>query len=130
MITLSDGTTTLELPGDFDWPDEYTWQSVVQDAGYTLTGALVVETATKQAGRPITLVGADDRAWVTRADLEQLRTWADIPGQELTLTLRGTSYTVLFRHQDTAIDAVEQILFVEDPAAGTYYSLTLRFMEI
>jgi hypothetical protein len=130
MITLSDGTTPLELPGDFEWADEYTWQPVVQDSGYTLTGALVVETATKLAGRPITLVGADDRAWITRADLDQLRTWADIPGQELTLTLRGVGHTVLFRHQAGALDAVEQILFVEDPAAGTYYRLTLRFMEI
>lgn len=129
-ITLSDGTTTLTLPGDFDWEDEYTWTPVVQDAGYTLTGAMVVETASKQTGRPITLVGADDRAWVTRAALDQLRTWAAIPGQQLTLTLRSVARDVLFRHQDGAIDAVEQILFFEDPQSGTYYRLTLRFMEI
>jgi hypothetical protein len=130
MITITDGTTPLTLPDDLDWTDEYTWQQVEQSAEYALTGALVVESAAKQAGRPITLQGADDRAWISRATLDQLRAWASTPGQQLTLTLRGTARTVVFRHQDTAIDNVDQIMFYSDPQAGTWYRCTLRFMEV
>jgi hypothetical protein len=129
-ITLTDGTTPLTLPDDLDWSDEYTWQQVEQSAEYALTGALVVEAATKQAGRPITLQGADDRAWIARAALDQLRAWATVPGQVLQLALRGSTRDVVFRHQDTAIDNVEQILFYSDPQAGTWYRCTLRFMEV
>ncbi len=129
-ISLTDGTASLELPGDFNWTDEYTWSPITQDTGYTLSGALVVETATKLAGRPITLVGADDRAWITRATLNQLRAWADIAALELTLTIRGVDHTVLFRHHDKDIDAVEQIMFTEEPTENTYYRITLRFLEI
>ncbi len=129
-ITLSDGTTSLELPGDFNWIDEYTWNPIIHDVGYTLSGSMVVEIATKQTGRPISLVGADDRAWITRSMLNQLRAWADTAGLELTLTIRGVDHTVIFRHQDKGIDAVEQIMFVEDPTENTYYRITLRFLEI
>lgn len=129
-ITITDGTTPLTLPDDLDWSDEYTWQQVEQSAEYTLTGALVVESATKQAGRPITLEGADDRAWMTRATLEQLHAWEQQAGLVLQLTVRGVQRDVVFRHQDKGIDNVAQIMFYSDPQADTWYRCTLRFMEV
>lgn len=130
MITLTDGTTTLTLPDDLDWVDEFTWQPVEQSAEYALTGALVVESAAKQSGRPITLEGADDRAWMTRATLAQLQAWEQQAGLVLQLTVRGVQRDVMFRHQDKGIDNVAQILFYSDPQAGTWYRCTLRFMEV
>lgn len=129
MNTLTSSGVTLELPADLDWPDEYSWQPVEQSADYSLTGALVVESASRQAGRPITLQGGDDRAWIGRALLDQLRAWAVIPGQPMTLALRGASYNVIFRHQDQGLEA-EMIVSFSDPDAATWYRVTLRLMEI
>lgn len=129
MITLASGTTTLHLPGSLEWADEYDWSPVVQEAGYSLTGALVVEASAKQAGRPITLKSGDDRGWVTRATVDQLQAWAGSPGKVMTLTLRGQARQVIFRHQDGALEA-QPVLFWADPADTDYYTITLRFTEV
>ena len=129
--TLTDGTTTVTL--DHDWIDEYDWSPVEQTSDYTLTGALVVEQATRQAGRPITLAPPrPDMAWTAKADLDRLRAWAETPGQQLMLTLEdGRSYTVLFRHEDTAIDA-EPVRGWRVPAGepDDWWLVTLRLIEI
>lgn len=129
MITLDDETTRLVLPAGLLWPDEFTWRAVEQSVTPTLTGALVVEVATRQAGRPITLKSGADFAWITRADLDRLNLWADVPGQILTLTLRDRARAVIFRHQDGAIEA-EALLHKDQPALTDYYQVTLRLMEI
>src|SRR4051812_10227320 len=101
MITLTDGTTTLQLHADLFWPDENAWAPVEQVMDRSITGAVIVQAATRVKGRPITLQPIDDSsAWMPRATVNQLQTWAAVPGQQLTLTLRGVAYTVLFRHQD------------------------------
>ena len=56
----------LPLPDDLLWSDEHAWSPAVTSVSYLLTGALLVQSATRQAGRPITLVGLVDMAWVTR----------------------------------------------------------------
>jgi hypothetical protein len=53
----------LPLPDDLLWADEHAWSPVVATVSYLLTGALLVQSATRQAGRPITLVGPPDMAW-------------------------------------------------------------------
>ncbi len=128
-ITLSDGTTTLTLPGDLDWTDEYEWTPVVQDAGYSLTGALIVESGTKQAGRPITLQSGDDRAWISRADVVQLHAWASVAGQQLTLTLRGVARTVMFDHAAAPVEA-QMVMFYGDPVPEDRYTITLKILEL
>ena len=66
----------LVLPDDLLWSDEHSWSQTVATSAYLITGALLIQSATRLAGRPITLVGAPDMAWVTRATVEQLRLWA------------------------------------------------------
>ena len=51
LLTL-DG---VELPEDLEWADEYTAWKVGQVVRYSLTGALIVQEAALQAGRPVTL---------------------------------------------------------------------------
>lgn len=51
QITLSDGTTTIELPPDLHWRDEFSWTPVEQSTEYSLTGALIVQSGARQAGR-------------------------------------------------------------------------------
>lgn len=128
-ITLSDGVITLDLPGDLEWSDEYGWAPVVHTRSYSLDGALIVETASKQAGRPITLQSGDDRAWVSRADVDQLHAWAAVPGKQLTLTLRGVQRTVIFDHDNTPLEA-RMVMFYGDPIATDHYTITLRLIEV
>ena len=124
----------LPLPDDLLWADEHAWSPAVASTSYLITGALLIQSATRQAGRPITLVGAPDMAWVTRAAIEQLRAWAAIPvggntGRfELTFA-DGRVFTVAFRHQEVAIEA-EPVMGFPARASTDFYRLTLRFLEI
>jgi len=130
MITLTVGATTLELPEDLYWSDEFNWQPVEQSADRTITGALVVSVAARVGGRPITLQFEDkDSAWASRATVEQLGTWAAIPGQQMTLSLRGTSRTVMWRHQDAPALAAEPIVHYSDTDAADPYLITMKFLE-
>lgn len=86
---------TVTLPPGCVWRDEFTWTPVTQATSYSLTGALIVEQADKQAGRPITLVGGKDFAWLTRTEVGALKTLLDA-GEEMTLTLHDSrTFTVL-----------------------------------
>jgi hypothetical protein len=128
-ISLSNGTTTVDLPDDLTWPDEFTWQQVEQSVEYTTTGALVVDAFAKQAGRPITLQGSETFAWCDRGDLLTLRNWASQPGATFALTLRGVTRTVIFNHEAGAIEA-EAILDYSDPLDSDPYAITIRFLEL
>lgn len=130
MITLTQATTTVTLPPDMLWGDEFTWQPVEQKADPTITGALVVQVATRQGGRPITLQSGPDYAWLTRAQLEQINAWAGVPGQQLTLNIRGTNRTVMFRHHSGPALEAEMVLYHSAPAATDYYQCTLRLIEV
>lgn len=125
---------SLFLPNDLLWSDEHSWSPVVSSVSYLLNGALLVQSALRQAGRPITLVGAMDMAWVTRAVVGQLHDWAGAPlsanAGRFTLTLAdGRALTVAFRHGETAIES--------EPVAGfparmdsDFYRITVRLMQL
>lgn len=130
-ITLSDGTDTINLPEDLLWGDEFSWNPVQQSVESTITGAVIVSSAAKLAGRQITLQPEDDdSAWMTRAVLEAVRNFAAEPGKQMVLTLRGQPYDVVFRHQDgSAIDS-SPVVHYNDVDPDDYYRVTLRFMEV
>lgn len=133
-ITLTDGTTTLELDPDLYWEDEFRWSATAQSMTRSLTGRAIYQVGTRNGGRPITLRPEDDSsAWMTRATLSQLLVWQDIPGLVLTLTLRGTPYTVRFRHgTDESGAAVEArpLIHYADPASTDWVHITLRFITV
>jgi hypothetical protein len=124
----------LLLPDDLLWSDEHAWTPAVSSVSYLITGALLVQSATRQAGRPITLVGPADMAWVTRGTVETLRSWAavalsDSSGRFALTLADGRIFTVAFRHADTPIEA-EPVLGIPARSAADLYRLTLRLMEI
>ena len=85
----------LTLPQGLRWADEFAWTPVAQTTGYSVTGALIVEQGEKLAGRPITLVGGKEWAWLTRAEVTALKALLDA-GEEMTLTLHDNrTFTVL-----------------------------------
>lgn len=129
-ISLSDGTTTVNLHPDLFWSDENNWNPVDQSVTRTLTGAMIVSVAGMIGGRPITLEPEDDSsAWMSRSVVESLRNWAAVPGKELTLTLYGQTYSVMFRHQDGGLEA-KPVVHYNDPDNADWYLCVVRLMEI
>lgn len=130
MITLSDGTNTIELHPDLFWSDEDNWHPVAQAVQRTITGALDIQVAAMNKGRPITLEPEDDStAWMSSAIVQQLRNLAAVPGQQMVLTLRGASRTVIFRHQDGGFEA-KPVVHYRDRVPGDWYLCVIRLMEI
>lgn len=133
LKNLSD-EVALVLPDDLLWTDEHAWSPAVSSVSYLITGAMLVQSATRLAGRPITLVGPADMAWVTRATISQLHAWAVVPlsadaGRFLLTLADGRVFTVAFRQVDSAIDA-EPVLGFAARSDSDFYRLTVRFMEI
>lgn len=128
MITLSDGVTTITLPDDLQWSDEFAWSPVEQTREYSLSGALVIQEGVKVRGREITLLGGDDVAWVTRATVLQLYAMASVAGKIMTLVFHSRTFTVMFNHPN-AIEAAE-VVRQADPAASDFYSITIKLIEV
>ena len=130
-MTLSDGITTITLPADLAWEDRFGWSPIVQTVDNVFNGAVIVERWERQAGRPITLTAADDRAWITTEDAEALQSWADSGAAQLTLSglLDEPDHQVVFRHQDApALDL--RPLWPGDYTAAEYWIGTLKLMVL
>ena len=130
-LTHTASSTTLTLPDALSWADEYTWSPVEQTKTYTTTGALLIEEGVKQAGRPITLEGSEDRTWCTRALVDQLHAWANTPGMVLVLTLRGVAHQVTWDHERGALQGLPVLFYADGSiASDDWYVPTLRFIQL
>lgn len=132
-ITIAKDGVVLALPPDLVWADELTWSAVSQSTERSITGALLVDAMARSGGRPITLAGDGNSAWIVRSALLTLKAWAAIPGQRFTLSVRGEVFTVIFDHgteEETRALAMSAVVDYSDPEATDYYCrLTLRFLE-
>lgn len=127
MITLD----TITLPKDLWWEDETEWTPVEQTVEYSTTGALLIDLGVKQAGRPITLTGEEDKAWTTRKTVLDLQALAAEPGREMTLVIAGRSFQVLFRQSDGRPIEAEPVFRTIPPGDDHKYILkALRFMTL
>lgn len=130
-ITLSDGTTTVELHRDLFWSDEHAWNPVAQNAERTITGALDVQASSMTAGRPITLEPEDESsAWMYVSVIEQLRNFAAVPLKAYQLTMNGVSRTVIFRHHDGLGVEAKPLVHYNDRLPEDWFLCTVRLMEI
>lgn len=129
MNTLTYGATTITLPDDLTWPDECSWPKVAQRRGYSVTGALLVEAGSKAAGRAITLAGGENFAWMARSALLSLKSLVEQAGITMTLSFRGTSYSVMVDWEAGGLQAVPVAEF-SDPAAADFYYFTLHLMQV
>lgn len=130
MSTLSDGVTTVTFSDDLIWQDEFAWRPVEHAQDYSITGALIVQNAERLEGQPITLAAPDaESGWLQRSALDQFLAWSATPGKQMTLGYRGVNRTVIWRHQDGAIEAAPVVPYA-DVQAGDFYRATLRLMRI
>lgn len=132
-ITLTNGGTTLSLPPDLIWADELTWSAVAQSTERGIFGTLIIDAMARNGGRPITLQGDGDSAWIDRGTLRTLGAWAQTPGLRMALDVRGEIFTVVFDHgpeEETRAIAMSAVIDYSDKQDGDYYcSLVLRFIE-
>lgn len=130
-ITIVDGTTTIDVHPDLLWEDEFKWNPVQQTKEVSLTGAQIIQSGVLQAGRPITLRPPDDSAaWMPRVQVDALRNLAAVAGKQVTLTLRGVSRTVIFRHHDGVALEATPVVHYSDAVDDDWYLVTIRLMEI
>jgi hypothetical protein len=125
---------TVTLPDSLLWRDEHTWTAAVSSATYLLNGALLIQSAAKQAGRHITLQADPDMAWLRRSDVDTLRAWASEPitatsGRFLLTFADARSFTVAFRNEERGLEA-EPVLGLPATGPNDWYRVTIRLMEI
>ncbi len=132
--TLVRGVTSIALPPDLRWTDEFAWSPVGQVSTVTLTGALIVEEAAQQAGRPITLSsvvnGSQYTAVVDRSTVEALQALAAIPGALMVLTLADERvFNVRWRHEGGPPMTAEPWRHVVPATASDLHTIPLKFMQ-
>jgi len=128
---------SIDLPKDLQWTDEPNWGAVEQAVDYSLTGALMIQEGKKQKGRTITLVGADNMAWLTRGEGESLMTLRDIPALVMNLKFVDKndsndvlfSKNVMFRHSEGALDLQNIKNFDQYEPDAWYIVKAIRLME-
>jgi len=82
-------------------------------------------------GKDITLVGADDFAWIDRSTLQQLFAIAGVPNAFYTLDYEGELYSVRFKHEMPPVISATPIVPRPNHDSGDYYNnLEIRLMEI
>jgi len=126
---MSISLDAIALPVDLIWTDEFDWSPVQQSQQYTLTGALILETGVKQAGRPITLIGGRDAAWANRATVKAL--YAKLTATPpFVLTLNDArTFNVTFANGGNPVEA-KPIIDFNNPDDSDVYALTLRFITL
>ncbi len=130
-ITLTHAGTTLDLSDRLAWTDEFGWSPVEQSTEYSTTGALLVDVATKQAGRPITLEGKETATWISRATCLAIEAWAKLPGAQFELVLRGLPRVVMFDQARTGFEAAPLHKLLDGQESPEQIFLpTFRFLEL
>ena len=120
---------TLTLPTDLIWLDEFDWTPVQQTQSYSITGALIIESGIKQAGREITLSGDNSSGFISRADLKTLETKLTKTGL-LVLTLNDArTFNVIFNHTKKPIEAKPWIDY-STPADADLYTLKINLLAV
>ena len=122
----------IDMGARLVWTDEFERSGVAMETLWGTTGALMLHVAAKQAGWPITLDGTESEAWLDRATCQRLRAWADEPGQEFELTLRGVVRRVVWDASSGDAFSATPVWLIEDggQAPSLLYRPKFRFMEV
>ncbi len=117
----------IVLHPQFFWIDEFDWQAlVVSEPIYTITGAMIIETGIKSAGRPITLNG--DNVWLKKSLLDRLFLLAQTPTPLSLGVPDGRVFDVLLKKIDkaTPITAYQKA----DETGDDYWRCDMLFITV
>lgn len=120
----------IPLPAGLLWSDEWTANRVAQTVRRTLDGGFVVFYGQRAGDLPITLESESDAGWLTRAQVGALALRAASPGGVYSLTLRGESRQVMFRHHEPPAFEARPLVPVANPQAGDFYLVILKLMTV
>lgn len=109
------------------WINEYNWSSWVMAKEYAGSGALLIEPAQKQAGRPIVL--QDDL--LTRAKVNELVAHSEAMPTSFDITLGdGRSFTVMWDYDTAPVTATPLLDEVDPDNNSLLMAVTLRFITV
>lgn len=131
-MALTPASLTLDgilLPPALLWADEFNWSPIQSSQEYAVTGALIVDTALRLAGRPVTLEAGDDRAWIDRATLQRLHALTLPVDRQMILDQGGRARPVIWRPDAAPISAYP-IWPLANPQPDLAYIVTLRLTEV
>lgn len=126
--TLTDGTTTIILPEDLRWIDEFTWTPIIQKQTFSIDGFLIVEEFVKESGRQISIEGASDRGWILKSTLDELKNLI-VAGKLMTLTIDERNFEVMWDIQGNPLEATK-ILDTFPHEQQDFFSVKLKFIEV
>lgn len=132
ILTRLDTAATIDLPSDLFWEDQYLPRHV-QAIETSITGAALIQSATK-LWLPMTLrPWADDASWIDQTTLNTLLVWADDPALTFSIEINSRTYSPLkFRVTGDELPvAPEPVAFeVDSTGAARWYRVTLRFLRL
>lgn len=119
----------LDLPSGLRRdPADLQWEPVSHSEKRTVGGGLIIQEFARTA-EPMTLIGGD-HAWLLYSALNNIRALTQTPNATLTLVWNGTTYSVVWRRKDGAIEA-EPVIDYEADDDGDWWRLrALRFTII
>lgn len=137
---------SVVLPKDLEWEDEFTWNPVSHEIKNTLTGAVVINEYKATVGRPITLTGQDDMAWVQRSIINELMIMRNITGFKMKLDFVSASHdsaidtwtfgavhisnNVIFRHSETPLE-FESVKRFDNFETDSWFKIrAIRLMDV
>jgi len=140
-LTSASPAYDLVFPKDLEWTDEFTWSPIQQTVSTSLSGALIIQESTQLKGRPITLQGQDNMAWIQRSIGDSLLALKMIPGLIMNLSFclyNGVgfgaalhNYNVMFRHYEPpVVDLITLKRFDQFEPDNWMKVTALRFMEV
>jgi len=109
-------TTTLDaitLSENLLWAGRNNWTPVTQATERSLSGALIVQTATVIKGQKISLKGESNTGWMPRSLVEAIQAKLAIPGLQMTLVYKGTTLTVIFDHEAGGLITEQAVPYVD-----------------
>ena len=119
----------VQIPEDVWWSDEFGWSAIEQATEYSITGALIVDVATRQAGRAITLTSSANGGWVPRSAVLALQAQRALVGEILTLFLAdGRQLTVM--HDNARELEAAPVRPAGDLTGDSPYRITLPLLEV
>jgi len=123
----------VSLPEDLIWEDKFSWSGVDSRASASRGGFPIIFEQAVSSGRPITLTGGPNHAWIEHGVLQSVFDLAGIPLATYDLVMGVDTRTVRFVNNDPpAVSALPVLEMPDEEYQSTdwFHSLIIKLMEI
>jgi len=119
----------ITLPTDLIWTNEFDDTTIAQDIKRSLTGAQIISESVKIKGRKITLTGGEDYAWLSRNEVQALKTLSNTVDNTIVLVFNGQTINVRFDQSKQGLVA-KPVIACSDPDQHTKYYIVVNLIEV